>query len=167
MTLAQARKWLGLYFLLTTSVTGAVILLFGGGTFVPLDEKEVTNSFQIVIPVLLGQLTVIFQWLGRQNAIAEDDLPCPVPSWAIRTPPIAGAVIMLAGVLMLFLSNSEGTRWLKFGPARFQSTLTFVVALLNASTIVLVARLFPSSPARATETDGAAQQLPTGGEDTH
>jgi hypothetical protein len=147
VNLKQARKWLGLYFLLTISATGAVILLFGGGDLVPLEEKDVTDSFQVVIPVLLGQLTVIFQWLARQNATERGDRACPVPSWAIRTPPIVGAGIMATAVVMLFVSNQPNMTWIRFGPERFQATLTFVVALLNASTVLLVAKLFPSEDA--------------------
>jgi hypothetical protein len=160
MTLTQARRWLGLYFLVTTSLTGAIILLFGGGTIVPLEEKDVTSSFQIVIPVLLGQLAVIFQWLGRQEESSKDQ-PCPVPDWAIRTPPILGAIIMLAAIMTLVLSNQQGTKWIKFGPSRFQATLTFVVGLLNASTVVLVGRLFPSSPTGKGETQSNLPTTPT------
>jgi len=148
MKLSEAQKWLGLYFLLITSITGAIILLFGGGDAIPLDEKDVSNSFQIVIPVLLGQLTVIFQWLARHNTNESEDTLCPVPSWAVRTPALVSAGIMALAIVLLFLSNRPNMTWIRFGPARFQATLTFVVALLNASTILLVARLFPTKANR-------------------
>ncbi|MFL5354071.1 hypothetical protein [Archangium sp.] len=160
MKLAEAQKWLGLYFLMTTGITGAVILLFGGGTIVPMEEKDVSNSFQIIIPVLLGQLTVIFQWLARQEAVASNDAECPVPAWAIRTPPVLGATIMCAAVVLLFVSNRPGMTWIRFGPNRFQTTLTFVTGLLNASTILLVTRLFPSTAAAHAQGENASPLEP-------
>lgn len=144
MTLNDARKWLALYFLITTVSTAGIILLFGGGDLVPLEESDVTNSFEIVVPVLLGQVTVIFQWLARQDIAEAENVSCPLPPWAIRTPPLLAIGVMVLAVVMLFLSNRPETTWIRFGPERFQATLTFVVALLNASTILLVSRLFPS-----------------------
>jgi hypothetical protein len=142
MTLSEARRWLGLYFLLTTCGAGAVILILGGATFVPLDEADVTHSFEILIPVLLGQLTVIFQWISTQGTALRDDSPSPIPSWAIRAPAVAAIALLVLGITALVLSNLPDSG-LRFTPARFQVLLTFVVSIINASTVFLVSRIFP------------------------
>lgn len=144
MKLSKARRWIGLYFLLSTSTVGAIILLFGGGDVIPLDAPDVTHSFQIIVPVLLGQLSVIFQWISRAEPESATDPECAIPGWAIRTPPIAGSIIIALAVIVLFISNRPETTWVRFSPERFQTTLTFVVALFNVTTILLVARLFPA-----------------------
>jgi hypothetical protein len=154
MTISEARKWLGVYFLLVTCITGAIILLLGGGTFIPLEEADVNHSFQILIPVLLGQVTVIFQWIARQGQDAGENDPCPIPAWAIRLPPISAAAIICLSVLTLVISNRPDMRSIRYGPERFMSTLTFAVSILNASTVFLVSRLFPSTERKSVSSSG-------------
>jgi hypothetical protein len=145
MTVDQARKWLAIYFLLVTVVTGAFLLLFNGTSVLPLSSEDASACFQIIIPVLVGQVTVIFQWIAIAN---KDDptgkLESPVPSWAIRLPATLAVLIVVAATVVLAIANRPSLNW-TVSPSTFKSAVTFAVTILNASTVFLVARFFPSS----------------------
>ena len=143
MKMAEARRWLALYFLLATAAAGAFLLLFGGSILLPLTPEDSSASFQIIIPVLVGQLTLIFQWIAvSNNAASENDINCPVPGWAIKLPPILALSIFILAVLTLVLSNRPDVNS-SASPSTFKNALTFSITILNASTVFLVARLFP------------------------
>lgn len=144
MTYAQAQRWLGLYFLLLTAFEGSILLLFSGSGLLPLEGEDASSAFQILIPVLIGQMAVIFQWLAGHT---PNDSVCPIPAWAIRTPPIIALFILLAAHVSLVLANNEQSI-LKTSPETFKNAVTLAVSILNASTVFLVAKLFP--PTRET-----------------
>lgn len=145
MTLRTARHWLGIYFLVVSVFVGGFLLVFSGTPILPLTSDEARSSFEIIVPVLVGQMALVFQWLSTasQNVI-EDDRPCPIPDWAIVLPPILAMLIFIVGVVTLALSN-EPKASLKVSPSTFQGVVTFTVTILNASTIVLVGKLFPAT----------------------
>jgi len=144
MTIAVDRRWLALYFLLTTVVVGLYLLIFAGQPILPLSRDEANACFEILIPVLVGQVAVIFQWIALANVNDDENLkPSPIPSWAITLPPALALFVILAGAAALVMSNSLSNNS-SFGPEGFKTTITFAVSILNASTVVLVARLFPS-----------------------
>jgi len=153
MTIKDARKWIAIYFLLTTAATGAFLLLFSGSIILPLGSEDASASFQILVPVLVGQVTVIFQWLALANEAApENNLPSPVASWAIKLPPILAFAIILTAAFTLALANRADVN-LSTSPGTFKNALTFSVTLLNASTIFLVARLFPHKDSQSSNID--------------
>ena|SRR5260370_33389292 len=143
MTLGDARRWLALYFLLTTVVVGLYLLLFAKSIVLPMTREDASACFQIVIPVLVGQIAIIFQWIAIANAAdPEQKQPCPVPSWAIRLPPLLVVCIIVIAAAALIISNAPNSQ-LSMGPESFKNAITFGVSVLNASTILLVPRLFP------------------------
>jgi hypothetical protein len=108
-----------------------------------LTSADGTASFQILIPVLVGQLTVIFQWIAGVAHDTKDALdPCPIPGWAIRFPPILAVLIVIAATGALSAANSSEST-LKTSPETFKAAITFAVTILNATTVFLVAKLFP------------------------
>jgi hypothetical protein len=144
MTLDSARTWLGIYFLLTTVLIGCYLLLFSGMVILPLTPTEAGDCFQIIIPVLVGQVTVIFQWIAVTNSGIDDKKElCPIPSWAIKLPPILALLIIVLASIVLIISN-DPTKNLSTSPDTFKHAITFSVTILNATTIYLVTKLFPT-----------------------
>jgi hypothetical protein len=146
MKIVEARKWLALYFLLSAALTGSFLLLFSGTVILPLTPEDATASFQILIPVLAGQITVIFQWIAlADNTPEENDIPSPIPGWAIKLPPTLAILIVIFATVALAVANRPEIHS-SMSPTAFKSAITFSVTILNASTIFLVARLFPKKP---------------------
>jgi hypothetical protein len=87
------------------------------------------------------QVTIVFQWFA--NIEKNDPRPCPIPAWAIVTPPTIVLVVISAAVVVMIAGNHfSGSGWGLSGE-KFNNVLTLVVSILNASTVFLVARLFP------------------------
>ena len=140
MTISQAQRWLAVYFLLITACIGVFIIIFPNTNIFPVSGDEAQASFKILIPVLIGQLTIIFQWFGRA-ANTRDDRPSPVPDWTIRLPAAISAGAIIFCVIALVVMNA-----VKFSGQTqniFSNVVTLAVSILNASTVFLVARLFP------------------------
>lgn len=144
MRISEIRNWLGLYFLLITGVLGGYLLLLHDSPLLPLTESEAMSSFQIVIPVLIGQLTVIFKWYGTE-AVATEDVVVNLPTWVVKGPPLLVSALLVLGIGALVLGSwGEGHNWAP-SPGNFKSLITFCVSLLNASTIFILARFFKAS----------------------
>ena len=151
MTYSNAQRWLGLYFLIITSCLGVYFLIFAETVALPVSREEAQHAFQVVIPVFLGQLTIIFQWLGSRDSGPSNEL-VPIPTWAIIAPPITAVFIVasvVAAVAIKNLISQTGAGGLDTGV--FNTPVTFAVGIINASTVFLVARLFPHKPAPAAE----------------
>lgn len=136
----EIRNWLGIYFFASTAFWGAYILLFAGTHLLPINESDCNAAFQIMIPFLVGQVTIVFKWLaGDQKLNSSREVKLPV--WAVKGPPIATTVILIATFVSLIITaRSETGTWIE--GTRFKSIVTFAVALLNASTVFLVMKIF-------------------------
>lgn len=144
MKIGTARKWIGIYFLLTTVFVGCFLLFFNSSSILPITQEEANSSFQIIIPVLVGQITVIFQWFSLTTTQPGDiEKTSPIPGWLIKLPPLLVLFIIVLATVTLALANSPDST-LSVSPNTFKSAITFSVTLLNASTVFLVTKLFPS-----------------------
>ena len=143
VTATSARRWLAIYFLLVTSITGGYLLLFAESWLLPISREDATAAFEIVIPVLIGQLTVMFQWIGQLDGSSESARRSPIPPWAIKLPPAIVATLLAVSVLVLVLGNLRQDIQVGLSPDQFKAIITFAVAMLNGTTIFLVAKLFP------------------------
>ena len=143
MTYDTARRWIGLYFLIFCGFLGGYILIFSESFLLPISNSDAADAFKIVIPVLVGQITIVFQWLSTVGK--SDRRQCPVPAWAIKTPPILSVLLVLICVIILIYGNLDGSTSIGVSPEGFKSILTFAVSILNASTVFLVARIFPGA----------------------
>jgi len=134
----EVRNWLGLYFLLITSILGGVILLFGS-SFLRLDDP--IGVFEIIIPVLIGQLAIIVQWFaGNPAPDAQSKISMPV--WIIKGPPlIVVALLAIAVALKVAGFYYDQPSW-ALSDAQFKGVVTFCVSLLNATTIYVISAYF-------------------------
>jgi hypothetical protein len=145
MTFKAARKWIAIYFLLVTVVAGGYLLLFGRTRFLPIDKDQASATFQILIPVLVGQIAVIFQWTAQIGSTQDDEKECPIPGWAIQLPPLLVLGLIGVSVIVLIVGNWGNGSDSAMGPDEFKSVFTFAISVLNASTVFLVGRLFPKA----------------------
>ena len=143
MTESEIRNWLGKYFLVITLITGGYILLFAGTKAMPgLSRDEAWKIFQIIIPVLVGQLTIIFKWFGNlTNSAPPPSGMSPIPTWVVKGPPIGTSVLLFFMLLFMIIGNNGENQW---GPTpdAVSGLVTFVVSVLNATTIFVVAGYF-------------------------
>jgi hypothetical protein len=143
MNSKDVRNWLGIYFLLITGVFGAYLLLFRESPLLPLSRAEAVDAFEILIPVLLAQLTMIFRWFSGQ----ERDLTAAIsiPRWVVVGPPImVGSILILATITLVLGNLGDGKRWAP-SPDGFKGIVTFCVSILNASTVFIVSKYFSES----------------------
>src|SRR5438445_6155326 len=112
MRLAAARRWLAVYFLLITVFTGGYLLLFGETSMLPMPKQDAMAAFQILVPVLIAQITLIFQWISQLSEPEDQNAFSPIPAWAIKLPAILVAALIVASVLLLAFGNmGEGQGW--------------------------------------------------------
>jgi len=144
MKLVDARRWLAIYFLLITVVLGGYLLVAGGhrSWLLPLSDEDSSACFEIIIPVFIGQLAVIFQWIAQLNVPQDINEICPMPSWAIKLPPILISLLLTISLIILVAGNANGGHDWGMPPETFKKILTFCVSILNATTVFLVAKLF-------------------------
>lgn len=143
MTERDVRNWLGIYFLVVTTVSGGYILLFADTRLLPgLTRPNANGIFEIIVPVLVGQLTVIFRWFGNQTSV-NSDTPVDLPNWVVKAPPLLVSALLIITVLMLIVGNNREHPW---GPSAesFAAIVTFCVSVLNATTVFIVSRFFSS-----------------------
>jgi hypothetical protein len=139
MTARDVRNWLGLYFLVITGILGAYLLLFRESPLLPLSRAEAVDSFEILVPVLLAQVTMIFRWFSGHQF---NEASISIPRWVVVAPPIMVSSILIVAVATLIFGNlGEGKRWAP-SPDAFKGIVTFCVSILNASTVFIVSRYF-------------------------
>lgn len=139
---SQVRTWLGLYVLILTTAVGAWILLAGGSPLLPLEKHDVTSSFEIIVPFLLAQVAVVFRYYG--GPAPKEHTRRRLPAFIVKGPPlmVTGLLVLLAGLMA-----HGGVTGSKFTPSPevFKGTLTFAVAILNATSVYLVTAYFETS----------------------
>jgi len=146
MRASEVRNWLGKYFLLMTGGLAAYLLLLSDTRLLPIGPKAGVDAFQIVIPVFIGQLTVMFRWYGAADSV-QSDARVHLPDWVVKWPPLLVlALVLLAAALSLTGSVGSGTADVLVTPEKFKTILTACVALLNATTIFIVMKYFEARP---------------------
>ncbi len=149
----------GKYFWLTTVFLGGYILLFSGQytALLRIDRQTGMDCFQIIIPTLLGQLTLIFRFFGGCPPY------CPrrdssISSTVVKWPPILLLGLIVATIVVMGLGNVQnGQPWSPLED-QFKTIVTFYVSVLNATTVFVVSRFFerakpaPNSPQNPPQT---------------
>lgn len=154
MTVGEARSWLGIYFLFVTVGIGAFLILFGGerSFLLPIAAADASAAFEIIVPVLVGQVTLVFQFYAVDEwQSSELRQPARVPAWIVKAPPLLVLGMFVLGVVLLAAGNKGG-----WGPDanQFRHLVTFCVTILNASAVFLVGRFFKRA-SKAAADEGA------------
>src|SRR5262245_61994183 len=108
MKAQQYRNWIGLYLLISTTAIGTYILIFGSTRLLPISKSDSDSAFQIIMPVLLGQLAFVFRWFSLEKE-KKENLKLSLPVWVVKAPPILTGCVMAAGIIAAIISgNSNG-----------------------------------------------------------
>jgi uncharacterized protein YacL len=140
MKIKTIRNWLGIYFLLFTSLLGGYILIFKESMLLPITEAAGIDSFEIIIPVLVGQLTIIFKWFGIDRK--EENIRVDIPSWVVKGPPIIITILIIGAILSLVIGNLRDAKVGAISANTFKGIVTFCITILNATTLFIVGRFF-------------------------
>ncbi|HUE78881.1 MAG TPA: hypothetical protein VMN38_04550 [Sphingomicrobium sp.] len=138
MPVSKIRDILGIFYLGTTGVLGAYIILFQETMLLPIAAKDATSAFQIIIPTFVAQLTLIFRWIA--DPPTNHDAATSFPSWAILGPPFL--VLLILGATIALLITDAGSQMA--GGQIFKNSVTFCVSLLGATSVIIIARVFGS-----------------------
>lgn len=133
----DVRNWLGIYFLLITVILGGTILLFGN-SLLRLDDS--IGVFEIIIPVLVGQLTIIFRWF-TSDYDPNKRLRVTMPPWIIKGPPLLVIGLLLLTVILKVVGFQYDKPWTP-SDEQFKGVVTFCVTILNATTIYVIGKYF-------------------------
>jgi hypothetical protein len=131
------RNWLGIYFLLITVILGGTILLVGN-SLLRLDDP--IGVFEIIIPVLVGQLTIIFRWYA-DNHNDEKKSRVALPPWIIKGPPLLVVGLLLITISLKVVGFRYDQPWTP-SDEQFKGIVTFCVTILNATTIYVISKYF-------------------------
>ena len=137
MNSQEVRRWLGIYVLIMTAVLGGYIEM-APSVLLPLEESDRTSAFQIIGPFFLAQVAVIYKFFSGTHG--EESTASIVPSFAVKLPIVLTTATITIALVMMAIT---GLRQVPLMSAdRFKAILTFVVALLNASTVLMIAKYF-------------------------
>ena len=142
MKLTDVRNWLGLYFLLTTVFLGAYILLFAETRLLPISKKDSLDGFQIIIPVFVAQLTTAFTWFGDGATSNDTEDVVGLPPWVVKVPPllVVSMIVLTIGAMIVSENRAGAEEWVD--ASTFKAMVTFCVTVLNATTVLIVIRVF-------------------------
>ena len=157
MKVSAIRNWLGIYFLVTTVCLGAYILVFGETRLLPISKKDSADAFQIIIPVLVSQLTSVFTWFTGDAAQRESDRVVTIPAWVIKAPPLLVLAVIIMAIVSMILQERPGSKDAWIDASTFKAVVTFCVTILNATAVLVVIRFF-GKPLPAQQTGAQAGQ---------
>ena len=143
MKAETVRDWLGKYFLIATTAFGGYVFLLSETTLLPVSRDEAHCALQIILPLLVSQLTMVFQWFsGTQKESLQSELG--ISRWVVIGPPICVAVLLGGTIIMMILGNLGGGKSWAPSPATFRVVVTFCVTILTCTTVYVMSRYFSS-----------------------
>jgi uncharacterized membrane-anchored protein len=152
MMASDVRNWLGIYVLILVGVLGGYCFL-APASLLPLETGDRVAAFEIILPLLIAQLSVIYRFYTDHSEDQGQDFKS-VPSWAVKAPLIIVSCLLLVEFVLFGVAGM--TRVRPPSAETFKGLVTFCVALLNASTVLMITKYFHSrssvSPSQPSET---------------
>lgn len=144
MKFNEIRNWIGIYFLLLTSILGGYIILFKGGPLLPIDENEAMDSFKMIIPTLVSQVVVIFKWFSSEwNNDETKNENFQFPNWLVKLPLIVTSTLIFITIIFLILGNYYQEDFIvSINDETFKNILIFSLSILNATSIIIISKVF-------------------------
>ena len=143
-------NWLFYYYLTGTVVMGLVLIIFGSGE-ISLQLDDSLGVFAIIIPVFIGQLTIIYQWYTNQavNGDSNMDQNLSISPSLVKIPALVVFGIFLLAITLRAYGIKNDIKIM--GDPQFKQMVTFAMSILNATTVYLVAMFYrPAESAEAT-----------------
>ena len=143
MNANEIRNVLGMFFLGTTGALGAYIILCRESAWLPISKEDGTSAFQIVIPPLLAQVTIVYRWFSSPPPKTDDD-DVLMPKWVVLAPPL-----MIIGILIATIAWLVADKGKTQDPGSlFKNSVTFCVSILAATSVYIAARVFSAGAAK-------------------
>jgi len=141
MTKQKLINWLTHYYLVFTLVVGMLLILLGPKESIfSLDDLE--GIYSIIIPVLFGQLTIIYNWFSSSsNNEKEMSKTINLSEKFVKIPLIGIAICVFICFLLRGLSINLEWSWV-LSESQFKWIISLSMALLNATIFILVVNLF-------------------------
>jgi hypothetical protein len=134
MTGKTVKVLLGLFFLGTAVALAAYINLWQGSWYLPITEQDATSAFQIIIPMLVGQVAVVWRASMAEKRTGQRHV---VAAWLVVAPPLV-VLVALAVTIARIVSDQGAT--MNSGAA-FNKMVTLCVTILTVTSVVILAKL--------------------------
>jgi hypothetical protein len=139
MTPHEIRNWLGLYVLCLTAFLGGYSFL-APDQILPLEANDRVASFEIILPFLIAQVSAVYRFYSDDRAGSTGSR---IPSWVVKTPPILVTVLLVVELILFAVAGLQRSK--PPSPETFKGLITFCVALLNVSTVLIISRYFEAA----------------------
>lgn len=144
MSASQVRNWLGLYVLCLAAFLGGYSFL-APDFLLPLELGDRTSSFEIILPLLIAQISVVYRFFTDPDAEGRDSLR-DIPGWVVKAPPLLVSFLLAVELISFAIAGFRRTK--PPSPETFKALVTFCVALLNATTVLIITRYFGTAKPR-------------------
>ena len=138
MSASEVRNWLGLYVLCLTAFLGGYSFL-APNVLLPLEPSDRTASFEIILPLLIAQISVVYRFFTDPDAGRRANLQ-NMPGWIVKAPPLLVSLLLAVELILFAVAGIQRSE--PPSPEAFKGLVTFCVALLNATTVLVITRYF-------------------------
>lgn len=141
INITDIASWLFGYYFASTILVAIVLLIFGPQSQA-LSLSDPTGIWAIIIPVFLGQVTILYQWFIKEAQRNEDsDVYIRFKKWILYTPPVAVLVLLLLSFVLRAMAVSENYS-IEFSENYLKIAITLLMSILNVTTIALNTAIF-------------------------
>ena len=144
MSASEVRNWLGLYVLCLTAFLGGYSFL-APDFLLPLEPGDRTASFEIILPLLIAQISVVYRFFTDPDAGRRENLQ-DMPAWIVKAPLLLVSFLLAVELILFAVAGVQRSK--PPSPEMFKGLVTFCAALLNATTVLVITRYFGTSKSR-------------------
>ena len=155
MTASEVRNWLGLYVLCLTVFLGGYCFL-APDWILPLESSDRTASFEIIVPFLIAQVAAVYRFFTDPDSRRRTSFQ-RVPAWVVKAPPIFVTLLLICELSLFGFAGTK--RETPPSAESFKGLLTFCVALLNASTMLVITKYFESKSHTSQDNEGQIEAV--------
>jgi hypothetical protein len=156
VTSGDIRNWLGIYVLVLVAFLGGYAFL-APDYLLPLESGDRVAAFEIILPVLLAQVALVFRFYTDEQANTRA-IPRMLPAWVVKLPLLL--VTLLIGIELAMSGIAGVTRQKPPSPEAFKGLITFCVSLLNVSSIVILSKYFDAGTTGTAHKDEPGERKP-------
>jgi hypothetical protein len=149
VTSHEIRNWLGLYVLCLTAFLGGYSFL-APDRILPLEANDRLASFEIILPFLIAQVSAVYRFYSDDKASSRS-IHSQIPTWVVKAPPILVTTLLAVELLQFAIAGLGRSQ--PPSAETFKGLLTFCVALLNVSTVLVISRYFEVSKKHSEPTE--------------
>ena len=145
MKKSEIANWLFYYYLIGTVSMGLILIIIGPENSL-LSLTDNLGVFAIIIPVFLGQVTILYQWFTNQAQKEQIELSknLNISKNLVKLPPII--VLSIFGLAIILRGFGRINDWeIQIDESQFKALVTFGMSILNVTSIYLVSLFYRSA----------------------